>query len=268
MPETSTQGAGGATPDAALKAAEVKTSESDATLKAEGESPEDVTFTAAQQKRLQELIDGAYAKGVRRREKEFQHLGAEVARLKGDDGAAKEGEAAKQRYTADEVAKLLQARDQRHEQELQRWRVDKVASQAAILRQKLSIGAALAGAGKYAEDAVEVIIARGWAGVNEDGEVIYTPPEGVSRISDQGTEVDVNEYVGRILDVRLPNMKEPVAQTKGTGTSGGGAMGRSRKGFAGMTRDDIHRMAVENPKEFDRRREEVTGRVTVYNPYT
>lgn len=188
-----------------------------------------VEFSAPQQAKVQELIDGTYAKAAAKTEAKFkaemEKLQAEIEKLKGGDGkdgdkGDKGGDKGDKTYTKEQVDQALAQAEERHEIKLKaeaeaRKSAEEKATNLLVKDRQAAIISAAAKANAINPDEI-VLLTGHQIAHDEEGNIIVLNDKGGARLGPKGDPLTVEEFIRDFIEKR-PNHK------KGSGTGGAGS---------------------------------------------
>lgn len=209
------------------------------------DSKPDVSFDAAQQAKVQELIDATYAKAAAKTEAkvkgELEKLQAELEKLKGgENGGEKPGDKTKdadkggeKTYTKEQLDRLLADADERHSAKLkvEAEKVTVAEERALKLLEKDRTAAIVSAAAKAQAIDPEEVAALTLRHVahDDEGNITVLNEKGGARLGPKGDPLTVEEFIRDWIEKR-PHHK------RGSGTGGAGSGTDGKPGQADLAK--------------------------------
>jgi hypothetical protein len=211
----------------------------------EGQQSGKVTFSTEQQTVIERLIDDRYTKAFAKAEAKYKSQLDEMTAKLAEAEKAKEDRAAQSgKVKPEEYEQKIAELNKAHAEQIEKA----IGKQKAILDKALKadiIGAAAKANCSAPDELADVLIARGIIQLDDDGAHAINPPEGITKIGDDGKPITLNVFIERFIG-QNPHWKR-FTGTGGTGSQDGGAGGK--KLLTNMTPEEIGALS---DAEFDK----------------
>ena len=235
---------GDATGDAASKT-------DDSGKKGTDKGQDTVTFNEKQQAIIQNLIDErytkAYDKAKAESDKQTNELKKQIESLsKGKKESAQSGD--KGKFTADEVESKISEIKKAAEQQIEAAN----KNYASILNRSLKaeiIDAATTADCVSPKELAEVLIAQGAVKLDDEGSYEINPPEGITKIGDDGKPISLAVFVERFVSKNLHWKRSNVGQG-GTGSVDGDDAGKPKL-LSQMTEEEVGKLSEAEFSKLD-----------------
>jgi len=214
-------------------------------------SEDTITFSEKQQAIIQNLIDASYTKAFTKAESKY---GEQVTKLekqlegltKGDKDA--QGDKTKSKFTADEVeAKIAEIKAAADKQIK-----DADSKYNTVLNRTLRsdiMDAAVSSDCISPRELADVLTAQGVVRLDDEGNHEINPPEGITKIGDDGKPITLNTFVERFI-AKNPHWKKSNVGSGGTGSRDNGTP-EGQKRLVDMTKEELASLSDEEFKKRD-----------------
>lgn len=215
---------------------------------------EKVTFTKEQQSAIQVIVDDAYTRAFEKAEKQTNDtvsaLKTEVAELtkltQKDDGNAQSD---KGKASAEDYENKIAEINEKHQTDLESAQGKNKAILDRILKSDIINAAAKADC-TAPDELAEVLVAQGQVTLNDEGGYDIDPPDGITKIGDDGKPISLSLFIDRFIAAN-PHWKKFTGKP-GTGSKDGDAEGggkilkdMSRKEIMALPRDEFQKLDAE-----------------------
>lgn len=209
-----------------------------------------VTFSTEQQTKLQELIDDSYTKAFGKAETKYTEqidaLNLKIAELSKTDDAAK-SDKSKSKVTQQEYEDKIAEINKKHDEDIEKSNGKNKAILDRILKGDI-IAAAAKSDCTAPDELADVLIAQGRVTLNDEGGYDINPPEGITKIGDDGKPISLNLFIDRFIAANQHWKK--FTGDGGTGSRDGGSDGGGKL-LKNMTRDQIMELPTEEFQKLD-----------------
>ncbi len=218
----------------------------------DNKSDDKVTFTTEQQAVIENLIDDKYKKAYNKAEKKYSEqvsaLETKIAEMtkKDDDDNAQSD---KGKASAEDYENKIAEINKKHQTDLESAQGKNKAILDRILKSDIINAAAKADC-TAPDELAEVLVAQGRVTLNDEGGYDIDPPDGITKIGDDGKPISLSLFIDRFIAAN-PHWKK-FTGTPGTGSKDGDAEGggkilkdMSRKEIMALPRDEFKKLDAE-----------------------